>query len=52
MRDRRVPGTLIALIAVLLVAFVLLGLDLAGQSGGRGSATAAIELEGGVPVGV
>ena len=52
MPDRRGSGALIALIAVSLVAFVLLGLDLAGQSGGRGSATAAIELEGGVPVGV
>jgi hypothetical protein len=52
MRDRRVSGALIALIGLSLVAFVLLGLDLAGQSGGRGSATAAIELERGVPVGV
>jgi hypothetical protein len=52
MPDRRGSGVLIALIAVSLVAFVLLGLDLARQSGGRGSATAAIALEGGVPVGV
>jgi hypothetical protein len=52
MRERRVPGAVIALIAVSLVAFVLLGLDLARQSGGRGAATAAIELERGVPVGV
>jgi hypothetical protein len=52
MRDRRASGALIALITASLVAFVLLGMDLAGRSGGRGSATAAIELEGGVPVGV
>ena len=52
MPDRRGSGALIALIAVSLVAFVLLGLDLAGQSGVRGSATAAIEFQGGVPVGV
>jgi hypothetical protein len=52
MRDRRVSGALIALIALSLVAFVLLGLELAGQSGGRGAATTAIELERGIPVGV
>jgi hypothetical protein len=52
MRDRRASGALIALIAVSLVAFVLLGMDLAGQRGGRGAATAAIQLERGVPVGV
>jgi hypothetical protein len=52
MRDRRVSGALIALIALSLVAFVLLGLELAGQSGGRGAATTAIELDRGVPVGV
>jgi hypothetical protein len=34
------------------VAFVLLGLELAGQSGGRGSATGPIELDRGVPVGI
>jgi hypothetical protein len=52
MRHRRASGTLVALIAVSLVAFVLLGVELAGQSGGRGAATTAIELERGVPVGV
>jgi hypothetical protein len=52
MRDRRVSGALIALIGLSLVAFVLLGLELAGQSGGRGAATAAIALERGIPVGV
>jgi hypothetical protein len=52
MRDRRASGTVAALIAVSLVAFALLGLQLAGQSGDRGPATAAIELESGVPVGV
>jgi hypothetical protein len=40
------------LIALSFVAFVLLGLQLAGQGGGRGAATAAIELERGVPVGI
>jgi hypothetical protein len=52
MRNRRASGLLAALIAVSLVAFVLLGLELAGQSGGQGAATGAIELERGVPVGV
>jgi hypothetical protein len=52
MHDQRASGALIALIAVSFVAFVLLGLELAGQSGGRGSATGAIELDSGVPVGV
>jgi hypothetical protein len=52
MPERRAPVALIALIAVSLVAFVLLGVDLARQSGGRGAAAAAIELESGVPVGV
>jgi hypothetical protein len=52
MRDRRVSGALIALSILSLVAFVLLGFDVAGQSGGSGPATAAIELERGVPVGV
>jgi hypothetical protein len=52
MRHRRASGALIALIAVSLVAFVLLGMDLAGQRGGRGAATGAIQLERGVPVGV
>jgi hypothetical protein len=52
MRDRRASGTLVALITVSLAAFVLLGLELAGQGGGRGPTTGAIELESGVPVGV
>jgi hypothetical protein len=55
MRDRRVSGATVVLatmIAVSLVAFVLLGLELARQSGGGGSAAGAIKLEGGVPVGV
>jgi hypothetical protein len=52
MRDRRASTALIALIALSLVAFVLLGLDLAAQGGRRGAPTAAIELEHGVPVGV
>jgi hypothetical protein len=51
MRHPRASTALIALIALSLVAFVLLGLYLEGQ-GGRGAATAAIELERGVPVGV
>jgi hypothetical protein len=51
MRERRASVALIALSALSLVAFVLLGLELAGQSGGRGSATGAIELDRGVPVG-
>jgi hypothetical protein len=52
MRDRRASDALVALIAVSLVAFVLLGLELVGQGGGRGPAIGAIELENGVPVGV
>ena len=52
MRERRVTTAVIALIALSLVAFLLLGLELAGQSGGRGAATAAIALERGIPVGV
>jgi hypothetical protein len=55
MRDRRVSSATIALTAVIalaVVAFVLLGLDLAGQSGGEGRAVGAIKLEGGVPIGV
>jgi hypothetical protein len=52
MRDQRASGTLVALIAASLAAFVLLGVELAGQSGGRAPATGAIELESGVPVGV
>jgi hypothetical protein len=52
MRERRASAALIALSAISLVAFVLLGLELAGQSGGRGSATGAIELDRGVPVGI
>jgi hypothetical protein len=55
MRDRRTPVAAIAPIApiaLLIVAFVLLGLDLAGQGGGGGSAHGAIELEGGIPIGI
>lgn len=55
MHEGRVSaGTLAlaALIVLSLVAFVLLGLELAGQSARGGSAPAAIELEGGVPIGV
>jgi hypothetical protein len=52
MRERPASVALIALSALSLVAFVLLGLELAGQSGGRGSATGAIELDRGVPVGI
>jgi hypothetical protein len=52
MRDRRASAALIALSALSLVAFVLLGFELAGQSGGRGPASAAIELDHGVPVGI
>jgi hypothetical protein len=55
MRDRRTSIAAIALIvpiAVAVVAFVLLGLDLAGQSGGEGRAVGAIKLEGGVTIGV
>jgi hypothetical protein len=52
MRDRRASRALVGAIALSLLAFVLLGLELAGQDGGRGPATAAIELESGVPVGV
>jgi hypothetical protein len=52
MRGSRASGALIAVIAVSVVAFVLLGFELTGQRGGRGTATAAIELESGVPVGV
>jgi hypothetical protein len=43
---------LIALITISLAAFVLLGLDLAGQGRGRTAATAPIELARGIPVGV
>src|SRR2546428_4370239 len=55
MRDRRTSIAAVALTAVValaVVAFVLLGLELAGRGGGGGSAAGAIELEGGVPVGV
>jgi hypothetical protein len=52
MRERRASVALIALSALSLVAFVLLGFELVRQSGGRGVATGAIELERGVPVGV
>jgi hypothetical protein len=55
MRDRRVSSATIALAAVIalgVVAFVLLGLDLAGQGGSAGSSGGAIELEGGIPIGV
>jgi hypothetical protein len=55
MRARRVSSATIALTAVIalaLVAFVLLGLELASRGGGGGSAAGAVELEGGVPIGV
>jgi hypothetical protein len=52
MRERRACVALIGLSALSLAAFVLLGSELAGQGGGRGPATAAIELERGVPIGV
>src|SRR5438477_9493568 len=54
MRDRRISSAtivLVTMVALAVVAFVLLGLELTGQGGGA-SAVGAIELEGGVPVGV
>jgi hypothetical protein len=52
---RRVSGATIALaatVALAVAAFVLLGLELAAQSGGEARAVGAIEIEGGVPIGV
>src|SRR6266566_1058710 len=55
MPDRRVSRATIVLattIALAVSAFVLLGLRLARHGGAGGSAVGAIQLEGGVPIGV